>query len=67
MTYEDLDINISITLGQRACAALNSKNELLIVQNQGANGHAVVNLGPLTEARAKELGEYLQRLAPHSI
>ena len=66
MTYDDLDIKISISLGQRASAALNSKNHLLIVQDQGNNGHAVINLGPLTEARAKELSEYLQSLAPHS-
>ena len=65
MTYKDLDIKISITLGQHACAALNSKNELLIIQQKGAHNHSVVNLGPLTEARAKELSEYLQRLAPH--
>ena len=64
MTHDEIDITISITLGQRACAALNSKNELLIIQQKDAHNHSVINLGVLNEARAKELGEYLQRLAP---
>lgn len=66
MTYNDHDIQISITLGQRACAALNSKKELLIIQQKDAHNFSVINLGNFTEARAKELGEYLQRLAIHS-
>lgn len=66
MTYNDLDITVSITLGHRAAAALNSKKELLIVQQKDAHNQSVINLGILTEARAKELGEYLQRLAIHS-
>ena len=62
MTYDDLDIRIHITLGAKACAAMNGKRELLIIQEQG-DSHAVINLGVLTPARAKEIGEYLERLA----
>lgn len=64
MTYEDLDIKIMITLGNKAGAALNSKGDLLIVQEQGQNDHAVINLGTLTQARARELNEYITQLAP---
>lgn len=66
MTYDDLDIKISITLGQKAAAALNSKNQLLIIQEQGQNGHAVINLGSLTQQRAKELSGYLQQISIHT-
>ena len=61
-SYEDFDVRIHITLGAKACAAMNGNRELLILQQQG-DEIACINLGLLTPARAKELGEYLERLA----
>ena len=40
--------------------ALDAHNNLLVYHSKE---HTAVNLGPLTQQRAKELGEYLQRLA----
>ena len=62
-TYEELDITIMITVGKRCAFALNSNNDLLVM-HQTPSETTSVNLGPLNQARAKELGEYLQRLAP---
>ena len=61
-SYDDFDVRIHITLGAKACAAMNGNRELLILQQQG-DDIACINLGLLTPARAKELGEYLERLA----
>lgn len=65
MNTEQLDIKIYITLGRKAAAALNGNGDLLIIQEQ-PDSDAVINLGPLTEGRARELSSYLHQLTPHS-
>ena len=65
MNAKQHDIKIYITIGRKAAAALNGNGDLLIIQEQPHND-AVINLGPLTEDRAKELSSYLHQLTPHS-
>lgn len=54
---------IIITIGGGRCLALDQYNNLL-VYNRYYNDS--VNLGPLTQQRAREIGEYLNRLAIHT-
>ncbi len=55
----DKDFTIYITLGHAIRIGLDRWNNL--ITNDRSN-----NLGPLTQQRAKEIGDYLQRLAIHT-
>lgn len=57
------ELSVAITIGGGLDLALDRYNNLLVHSNKhGTN----INLGPLTQQRAKELSEYLQRLAIHT-
>lgn len=59
---DDKDFTIYITLGHGSRIGLDHWNNL-ITSDRGNNR---TNLGPLTQQRAKEISEYLQRLAIHT-
>jgi hypothetical protein len=61
---DDDKISIMITIGGTQCFALNNRNDLLVHDIE--SHETTSNLGPLTQQRAKELSEYLQRLAIHT-
>jgi hypothetical protein len=56
------DLTIMITAGHGSCIGLDKYNNL-IIYDQFDNR---TNLGPLTQQRAREIGEYLNRLAIHT-
>ena len=58
-----MDLTIYITIGRRNVIGLDDYNNL-IVCNTASNER--MNLGPLTQQRAREISEYLQRLAIHT-
>ena len=53
----------AIGIGGGLSVAIDTRCNLLAYNDRT---HIGVNLGPLTQQRAKELGEYLQRLAIHT-
>lgn len=63
MTYSDFDIKVMITMGGKASLALNSKDELIVIQQQTDNSFACVNLGKLTAKRAQFINEEIVRLS----
>lgn len=65
MTYEELNIAISVSLGQKAFAAVTHNNKLLIVQERQRNMINVIDFGAYTQARLDNLVKHLQRLRIH--
>jgi len=59
---QDNDFTIYITVGNRSYIGLDRYNNL-ITSDRFQNR---TNLGPLTQQRAREISEYLQRLAIHT-
>ena len=55
---EDNDFTIYITVGSRSTIGLDRYNNL--ITSDRFNNRT--NIGPLTQQRAKEIGEYLNRL-----
>jgi len=55
------ELAVAITSGHGSFIGINTDNDLIV-----GNKVQRINLGPLTQQRAKELGEYLQRLAIHT-
>ena len=53
------DFTIYITVGSRSTIGLDRYNNLITSDRFN-------NLGPLTQQRAREISEYLQRLAIHT-
>lgn len=56
-----LRITVAITSGHGSFIGLNTNNHLIV-----GTQHQRVNIGPLTQQRAREISEYLQRLAIHT-
>ncbi len=56
------EFTIMITTGHGSCIGLDKYNNLIIYDQYDNR----TNLGPLTQQRAKEIGEYLNRLAIHT-
>lgn len=56
------DYTIYITTGHGSTMGLDSHNNLITADAYGNR----TNLGPLTQQRAREISEYLQRLAIHT-
>ena len=59
---EDNDFTIYITVGSRSTIGLDRHNNLITSDRYNNR----TNLGPLTQQRAREISEYLQRLAIHT-
>lgn len=63
MELDARDITIQIGIGNNKALALDRRNNLLIHDTRtGVN----VSLGPMTQQRAREISDYLQRLAIHT-
>ena len=61
----DLEIDMYVTAGYKTCFARNSSNELLVIKDNGAGKwQTVINMGPFDERRAKDLAEFIHRIAP---
>ena len=61
----DREIDMFVTAGYKTCFARNSSNELLVIKDNGAGKwQTVINMGPFDERRAKDLAEFIQRIAP---
>ena len=58
-----MDLTIYITIGSSCIIGLDD-NLNLITCNKDTRQY--MNLGPLTQQRAREISEYLQRLAIHT-
>lgn len=58
--HPDNELTIVITSGHGSFIGINRHCDLMVCTK-----HQRLNLGPLTQKRAKELGEYLQRLATY--
>lgn len=57
------ELVIYITIGNQCSIALDTNNNLIVT---GPYEGEQINLGPLTQQRAKEISKYLQRLAIHT-
>ena len=61
----DLEIDMYVTAGYKTCFVRNSSNELLVIKDNGAGKwQTVINMGPFDERRAKDLAEFIHRIAP---
>ena len=59
---DTLRITVAITSGHGSFIGLNTNNHLITVDAYNNR----TNLGPLTQQRAREISDYLQRLAIHT-
>ena len=57
-------ISIYITIGESKAIGLDDYNNLVILDLDSRTKQ--INLGPFTQKRAKELGQYLQQLSIHT-
>ena len=63
MEIQARKVSIAITIGGGLSLALDHHNNLLVHCSKTETN---LNIGPLTQVRAKEIGEYLNRLAIHT-
>lgn len=54
---------VAITIGEHKSLGLDRFNNLMLIDDQE---NTCVYIGPLTQQRAREISEYLQRLAIHT-